>query len=185
MRRNCFDGLFVMMLLVVALLTLSNPASAAYFRFLNPLDEVKTGAFFKLGTPVQNVNLGFTTTLIKHRAEDGYLFVPGVSWSLLDVGAFKPADGGNPNAVLGPSIDLSEPVKLILRRGLERLQGGGKYASLDGLRAMLEPASAGRSNVALSIGPSLGVDPGALKDVRDIKGYALLHAGLSAKWGAP
>ncbi len=153
-------------------------ASRPYFRILSPLEEIKTGVFLKLGTPVENVNVGAVATIIKHDAADGYLLIPGVGWSLLDVGGFAPPQGGPPNLVLGPSVDLSEPVKSVLRWGLKRVGLGGTAAT-----ALLQPAKAEDPwSCAASIGPSWALDPGDLSSARQMKGYFILHAGLAAKW---
>lgn len=165
--------------LVVLFAVAALPAAASpYFRFLRPLDEVKTGAFVKVGTPNDNVAYGFQTTIIKHKAEDGYFLLPGVSWALLDVGAAK-TEAGSLSAVLGPSIDLSEPVKALLLKGLDA-------ASIDlkAVRALLAPAQDGKACVAASIGPGLGVERAErlFFDPQGIKGALVVHAGLSAKW---
>lgn len=165
-------------LFAVALICLGTQAQAApYFRFLRPLDEVKSGAFIKVGTPVDNIAYGFQTTLIEHQSADGFLFIPGVSWALLDVGAAK-AEGGTWHAVLGPSIDLSEPVKSLLLRGVRVVYPDG----MGSLKALLAPAQEGKACLAASIGPGMAFDLGELKDAKRIQGAVVIHAGLSAKW---
>ena len=148
------------------------PAQASYFRVMQPMDEVKSGAFVKLGTPNDNVSYGFQTTIIKHTAADGYLLLPGASWSLLDVGAAK-TNNGRLMAVLGPSVDLSEPVKAVLLSGVRHLWP----SSMGAVKALLAPAVEGKACLAASIGPGFALD------VTDrTQGAAVIHAGLSAKW---
>lgn len=166
--------------LVALALGLALPAAATpYFRFLRPLDEVKSGAFVKVGTPNDNIAYGVQTTIIKHRAEDGYFLLPGVSWSLLDVGGAK-SEHGSLTAVLGPSIDLSEPVKAALLSGFNYLYP----SSMGSIKALLAPAQAGKACLAASIGPGFAVDidGDAFHDARRLKGALVVHAGLSAKW---
>lgn len=168
-------GGFVMPTLLI--LGLGAPADAAYFRLLRPLDEVKTGAFLKLGTPHDAMSYGFQTTLVKHQAADGFLFMPGVSWSLLDVGGAK-TEAGAFTAVVGPSVDLSEPVKTVLLAGVRRLFPEGMGA----VKALLAPAQDGKACLAASVGPGMAFDLGDLSDVHRVKGAAVVHFGLAAKW---
>ncbi len=163
---------------ILLVFLLASPAAATpYFRILRPLDEIKSGAFIKIGTPNDNVAYGFQTTLIKHRAEDGYFLLPGVSWSLLDVGGAK-TEGGKITAVLGPSVDLSEPVKGALLAGVRYLWPDG----MGSVKALLAPAVDGKACLAASVGPGLAADLGPMHDVKEIKGALVLHAGLSARW---
>lgn len=148
-----------------------------YFRFLRPLDEIKSGAFVKIGTPNDNLFYGIQTTLIKHRAEDGYFILPGVSWSLLDVGGAK-SESGKITAVVGPSVDLSEPVKAVLLSGVSYLWP----SSMGSIKALLAPQQEGKASLAASIGPGLAVDLGPMHDVREIKGALVVRFGLSARW---
>lgn len=166
--------LVLVMIFAVLSAMVPKTASAAYFRLLNPLDEVKTGAFIKPGAADPGGNFGFTTTLVKHDFKDGFFLIPGISWSLLDLGAFQDADG--PNFVAGPSVDLSEPVKLVLRRGLAAL---GRTP--EGLAAIVAPASPGEKSVGLSLGPGWGLVPN-WKDGTKSRGFFTFHAGISAKW---
>lgn len=155
----------------------STAHAAPYFRLLRPLDEVKSGAFVKVGTPDDRIMYGFQTTLLKHQSADGFLFIPGVSWSLLDLGAAK-SQAGSFHAILGPSVDVSEPVKAVLLRLVKAV-----YPETFGsVKALLAPAVDGKACVAASLGPGLAADLGGLKAVRDIKGALVIHAGLSAKW---
>lgn len=166
-------------LLISALLLLPLSASAKpYFRVLNPLDEIKTGAFIHLGSTEDRISYGMQTTLIKHYASDGYLLIPGVSYSLLDVGFAKPDSSRGARVILGPSMDISEPVKELLRRGLDYMYPNRMLA----LRALLWPAVEGEPCVTISLGPGLAVDPGDFQDHKTVKGYAVLHAGLQAKF---
>jgi hypothetical protein len=165
-------------LLAAALICFGSLTHAApYFRFLRPLDEVKTGAFIKIGTPNDNVTYGLQTTLVKHRAEDGYFLLPGVSWALLDVGGAKSPEG-RLTLVAGPSVDLSEPVKAALLSGFNRLWP----TSMGAVKALLAPAQAGKACLAASLGPGFAADLGNLSAARGIRGALVLHAGLSAKW---
>ncbi len=160
------------------LMLLAAPASAApYFRLLRPLDEVKSGAFIKLGTPNDNIAYGFQTTLIKHQSADGFLMIPGVSWSLLDIGAAK-SEHGSYDVILGPSIDLSEPLKAVLLGGVRSLYPD----SMGSIKALLAPAVDGKACLAASMGPGVSIDPGPMHAAKDIRGSLVLHAGLSAKW---
>jgi hypothetical protein len=165
-------------LLLAALLSVAPAAHAAYFHVLQPLDEVKSGVFIKVGA-ADNLAYGFQTTVIKHRAEDGALLIPGVSWSLLDVGAAK-TDTGSLSAVLGPSIDLSEPVKAVLLSGVK----AAWPTSMGALKSLLAPAQDGKACVALSLGPGLAVERAErlFYDPMGMGGAFVLHAGLSAKW---
>jgi hypothetical protein len=164
--------------LVLAALCFPVSASAAYFHLLRPLDEVKSGAFIKVGTPNERVAYGVQTTLIKHRAEDGYLMLPGVSWSLLDFGGAK-TEAGKLTLVAGPSIDLSEPIKAVVLAGINELWPD----SMGAVKALLAPSVDGKACTAISVGPGLAADFGQLHDVKEIKGSLVFHAGLSAKWG--
>lgn len=162
--------------LIVVLLA-SSASASPYFRILRPLDEVKSGAFVKIGTPNDNVSYGFQTTLIKHRAEDGYLLLPGVSWSLLDIGGAK-SESGSLTAVLGPSVDVSEPVKAVLLSGLN----WAWPTSLGSVKALLAPTVDGKACLAASVGPGLAADLGPMRSVKDIKGAFVMHFGLQSKW---
>lgn len=165
--------------LLALIIAAVSPAQAAYFRVLRPLDEIKTGAFVKVGTPNENVSYGFQTTILKHQSADGFLLIPGVSWSLLDVGAAK-SEAGAVTAVLGPSVDLSEPVKAVLLAGLRHAVPNG----LGSIKAMLAPAQDGKACLALSLGPGFAVEHAerVFYDPQHIAGALVAHAGLSAKW---
>ena len=165
--------------LVVLILAAAPVAAKPYFRLLRPLDEVKSGVFVKVGTPNENVLYGFQTTIVKHYAEDGALFIPGVSCSFVDLGFSKPEGSGNANVVIGPSIDLSEPIKAAILKGVS----AAYPTSMNSVKALLQPTEPGRASVAVSIGPGLAVDPGDLKDAKTVKGAFVLHFGLSAKFG--
>lgn len=163
---------------IVMLAMLVGDANAAYFRLLHPLDEVKSGAFIRIGVPEDRISYGFQTTLIKHYASDGAVLVPGVSYSLFDIGVSKPDNAHPANLVLGPSLDISEPIKAVLLRGLDYVYPN----SFQAVRALLWPAVEGKACVSTSVGPGLAVDPGDFKHYKTAKGALVLHAGLSAKF---
>lgn len=165
-------------LIFVALAFLAQPALAKpYFRY-EPLSALRTAAYFKVGTPVDNVLWGMETTVLKHHAEDGYILIPGVGWSLLDVGYAKPANGHVGGLVLGPSVDISEPMKALLLKGLDRLSPDKFQA----LRFILQPWSPDRGYVGLSLGPSIALEPGDFQSLRAVTGRFVFHAGLVAKF---
>jgi hypothetical protein len=167
--------------LILGGLTVLPPAAWAgpYFHWMTPLQELKSGVFVKTaGGGAAAPAYGFQTTLLKHSAEDGYFLLPGVSWSLLDVGAAKTPTGAF-QAVVGPSIDLSEPIKAVLLRGVRAAWPGTMGAA----KALLAPSEPGKACVALSAGPGFGLEAGDLLKLRDYKGSLAIHFGLSAKWG--
>ena len=140
--------------LVVAL-ALSAPASAEqYFQF-RPLSEIHSGGFFRLGTPVDNVRTGVVTPVIVHDKAWGHWLIPGVTWTLLNVGGVFPTSGGKDGLMaLGPSVNLDEPIKAGLRWGVDRLPGDP--AAYSALRSILAPAAG--DGVYLAAGPMFALE---------------------------
>ena len=136
----------ILLAAVAVSLSLTDAQAAPYFR--PGLNEVKAGGFQALGE--SSLATGFLVPVIVHKAEDGHLFVPGVTWNLLDAGFSR--GGGRPDAVhLGPSVNLDEPVKAAMRAvcrlALPGWDAGDRYG-------FLRSAFAPEANGMLSLGPS-------------------------------
>lgn len=154
-------------------------AEAAYFRF-EPGKDVQGLVALPLGGGIKGGALyGSKTSVFKHHHEDGFLLIPGVDWSLLDAGFVKPDTQKNLIGVFGPSMDTSEPLKAILLSALKKATGEDVLA---GLKYLLRPASPGDKSVTVNLGAGLAVDPGDLKDSRNVRGAPIFTAGLQARF---
>lgn len=164
-------------LLMLAGLMLAQDVSAKpYFRF-EPLNDIKTTAVFPLAGNTDGMGFGTDTAVLRHHSEDGYLFLPGVSWDLLDAGAVK---GDHWKAILGPSVDLSEPVKQYALWALDKLTGQDQFGALRWAFKPQDPNAPKRWN--LSLGPSLEVDPGDGFHLKQFKGAFVWHVGGAVKF---
>lgn len=157
------------LILAAFMLAAQQAQAKPYFRF-EALDNLKTSAVFCPAGNADAVAWGTETAVFRHHAEDGYFLIPGVSWDVLDVGASK---GERWSALIGSSVDLSEPVKAMALRGLDWL-APEKFGAL---RLFLEPAPLGAKSFTLNLGPGLSLDPGDGKHLRDIRGAFVFHVG--------
>jgi len=144
------------MMMLVLLLVAGPVLAGPYFR-IDPLSEIRTGGFFKLGASADHVNWGMTTRVIYHSSADGHLLIKGVDWDLLDVGGYYKADTKKGALVFGPSINLEEPVKKVLLRGIQFLPKGKDLDHYTMLRRVLQPGGDDKSYLAL--GPQFGLEP--------------------------
>lgn len=121
-----------------------------YFRLLDLAHPtLNAGTFLDLKG---NVAAGFEVAVITHSARDGYFILPGEDWTLLAVGFLT---GPDKAVAIGPSVNLSGPVKAVLLAGVNYL-APNDYANLKGI---LAPAQEGGRDVSLSLGPALVVKP--------------------------
>lgn len=162
----------IVMLVVLSLLAVicaGDAHSAPYFRF-RPFRTVSAGAFVPIAGGTDDVRAGLLTPVLSHDSADGYLLIPGVNWHLLTLGVVLP-DGGRPASVTaGPAIDLSEPIKSLLRKGIDRLPSAdGNYG---GLRSLLRADA----DLTANVGPSLAVS------LSDGRMQLLLAAGLNKRF---
>ena len=145
-------------LLLALLMSMSVPVMAGpYFRF-EPFSETKQGAFFGPLDSAEDIKLGTIMPIIRHHAEDGHLIFSGIDWDLLNVGWQFPTDNIRGTAVLGPSINLEEPIKSLLRKGVDRLPGAKKKGSYGALRYLFKPGTPEEEKMFLALGPSFGLE---------------------------
>ena len=172
------------MMLLFGMMVLSALSAEArpYFR-VNPLQKIESGAFLKLGTPQGgNVKLGVMSPVVWHDSKDGYWLVPGVDWSLLNVGVIAPTSLDSGSLLLGPGFKLDEPVKALLRRGLEFLPGVRNEGAYGFLKDVTAP---GDDSVYLSVGPMWALSPNGTWNPGKWRGSLQLGATLAARWGQP
>ena len=151
-----------------------------YFR-VSPLSKIETGAFLKLGSPQGgNVKLGLISPVIWHDSKDGYWLVPGVDYSLLNIGVLTPTNLDSGSLLLGPGLKLDEPIKALVRRAVEFLPGAKNARAYGFLRDVSAP---GEENLFLSVGPMWGLSPNGTWDVSKWRGSLQLGATLAARWG--
>jgi len=158
---------------------LASPAAAGpYFRF-SPLTEIRSGAFFKPTASEDEISVGFVSPLIYHDKDDGYLLIPGVDWDLLDIGWILPTESWRGTAVFGPSINMEEPVKTIMRKGIRYLPGGRAAGSYGALRRILAPAGDGE-RAFLALGPAFGLETASR--LKQFKGHFIMSATLNKRF---
>lgn len=141
--------------LAVMLFCVTMARAEPYFR--PGFSESHVGGFLKLGTPNDNVAWGVSVPAVVHDQADGFLFIPGIDWDLLDLGYAHTAEQNN-LFVFGPSVNLSEPVKAVGRwacRALPRWEAGDRWTILKTALAAAEPGQA--PSGVLAIGTGFGV----------------------------
>lgn len=135
-------------LAVVIFLALPMAASAEpYFRV--GFNQVAGGMFWPLAGAESDRQAGFLTSVIEHRAESGYLLIPGLNYSLLNLGYIGETQGGWDNffagkIALGPSIQGGDLIKTLVRRAAENwLPYYTQEGSYGALKALLAPGAQG------------------------------------------
>ena len=165
--RNVKMGAFL-----AAAFSLTQPALAGpYFRLVDPQHpHMTTGAYLDPADPGQT-EAGVSLALITHSPRDGRLIdsMP-TDWSPLTVGGSM--NHGDLFFSIGPSFNLSEPIKWVLRGAFNALADQDKY---ENLRGLLAPAKASVKDATIAISPSWVVRPN-----ENFKGYFRLYIG--PKW---
>ena len=157
MMKRTVLSLMALMVLVCITIVPGESHAGTYFHW-QPFSRVDVGGFFKIGTPVDNVQWGSSTGVIVHRPEDGFLLIPNLGWDLLDLGWTTPGAFNGLTFVIGPSLEAGEPVKAILRTLLDSAPMADQEGSYGALRALLAPAKAADGSISLSVGPGFALD---------------------------
>lgn len=126
-----------------------------YFRLYDPQHpHINTGAYLDPSSP-GNTEAGISLALITHSPNDGRLIqsIPD-DWSPLTVGGSM--NHGDLFFSIGPSFNLSEPVKWFFRKAFNALADEDKY---DNLRGLLAPANPAAKDATVSISPSWVILP--------------------------
>lgn len=154
-------------------------AAKPYFRIATPFEEIKSGAFFAPGASQNEIRIGLMTPVIYHDSDDGYLFVEGVDWDLLDVGWVMATESMRGTLVFGPSLNIEEPIKKLLLKGVDKLPGGGKAGSYGALRSVLK-SEGDASKAYLALGASFGLETAST--LGQFKGHLLLFSTFNKKF---
>ena len=93
--------------------------------------------------------------LVEHRAQDGYLLVPGEDWSPFMLG-WAGAPGASPILLLGTGANLAPAVKAGLLWGLNTVTAAGSFTNLKALLA--PPASSAGPDITINGGLKWGLD---------------------------
>lgn len=158
--------------IVLLLAFVSVQAKAEPYLKFAPFSETYAGAFFKLGAAQNDTSLGIVTPVLMHKATS----TRDVSWNALNAGWIKATSPASKGAIaLGPSVQLGEPLKAVLRRGVGFLPGGSDTSSYGALRAILSPADDSHA-IYLEIGPVW------VLDTQSGRGSAQLMATMVKKW---
>lgn len=159
------------LLLSALLLCLPWSVSASpYFRLNGEQGkQANVGAFIDVNTGEKST--GVTIPIVTHSSKDGYVLFEGEDWTPLMIGGGGNLSGGHFFAV-GASANLVEPLKALIRKGLDKFS---KLESYKNLRGLVAPVPAGEADISVSLGPCFVIEP-----AKDWKGS--LKMFLGAAW---